>query len=79
MKASEVRAKSDAELRDECANRREEIWRLTFQGAVGQLEDASLLRRARRDVARILTVLRERELAARTKADEVLNQEKSNG
>ena len=70
MKIADWRAKSDAELEDEYVRKREEIARLTFQKAVEQMEDASVLRKAKRDVARILTVLREREIDVQRKAQE---------
>jgi large subunit ribosomal protein L29 len=41
---------------------REELFNLRFQGATGQLENHGRLRAVRRDIARIYTILREREL-----------------
>jgi large subunit ribosomal protein L29 len=51
---------------DELANRlklaRRELYELRFKIAVGQLEDSSQIRKIRKDIARILTVIRQREL-----------------
>ena len=62
MKIAEWRAKTDAELREEFVRKQEEMSRLKFQRAVEQLEDPSVVGRARKDLARILTILRERKL-----------------
>ena len=60
MKAADVRAKSDDELRDELAALHKQLFNARFQRATGQLENTAQVRRARRDVARIKTVLGER-------------------
>jgi len=52
------------ELGDEEVALREEIWKLRLQRTTGQLQDARKVRRTRGDLARVLTVRRERELAA---------------
>ena len=49
-------------LTQELNKAKEELFNLRFQAASGQLENNSRLRAARRDIARIYTVLREREL-----------------
>lgn len=58
-KASDLRAKSKDELREELANLKKEQFNLRFQGAAGQLENTARVRDIRRDVARILTILDE--------------------
>lgn len=63
MHADEMRDMSYEDLIEEMEDLREELYRLRFQKTVGQLEDSNLIRYAKRDIARILTVLRERELA----------------
>jgi large subunit ribosomal protein L29 len=64
MQISEVRALSTSELEGKVDDAREELFRLRFQFQTGQLTDYSRLVVSRRSVARLLTVLRERELAA---------------
>jgi large subunit ribosomal protein L29 len=75
VKAEELRTKTDAELQEEHLRTREEIARLSFQQAVEQVEDARALRRARKNLARVLTVLRQRELKADRAAAERAVQE----
>jgi len=62
MKASEIRALTTAELRSRLDQAYQELFNLRFQVATNQLKDTSGLRRVRRDIARMKTVLREREL-----------------
>jgi large subunit ribosomal protein L29 len=62
MKASELREKNDEELRDLEDQMRDELFRLKMKHFTGQLQDVSDIRLRKRDVARIKTVLREREL-----------------
>lgn len=64
MKVSEIRALSDSELRARLNDAREELMNLRFQQATGELTDYTRLRYTRRTIARMLTILRERELAA---------------
>ena len=64
MKASEARELSDKELQDRIRELKEELFNLRFQMATGQLENNMRLREVRKSIARIKTVLRERELAA---------------
>jgi large subunit ribosomal protein L29 len=63
MKASEIRALSTEEIRDDLETARQNLFNLRFQWATAQVRDHNLLKAARRDVARLETVLRERELA----------------
>jgi len=63
MKAMVLRDMSQEELRQKLAEIREALFNLKFQHATGQLENTAQLGKYRRDVARVLTVLREREKA----------------
>ena len=63
MKAEDVRAKSDDELKQQLGDLRKEAFNLRFQRASGQLENTARVREVRRDVARILTILGERRRA----------------
>ena len=60
MKASDVRAKTDDELKSELDQLRKERFNLRFQKASGQLENTARVRQVRRDIARITTILGER-------------------
>ena len=64
MKATDVRLKSDDELKDQLLNLRKEAFNLRFQAASGQLENTARVGQVRRDIARIKTVLNERQRAA---------------
>ncbi len=65
MKAANVRAKSDDELKEELLGLRKEAFNLRFQGASGQLENTAQVKLVRRNIARIKTILHERSLAPR--------------
>ena len=67
MKAKEMHELTDDELREKLAETRQELFNLRFQSATGSLEDTARMRLAKREIARILTVRRERELALETK------------
>ena len=58
----ELRNLDDAELASKLREAKEELFNLRFQGATGQLENHGRLRAVRKDIARIYTILREREL-----------------
>jgi large subunit ribosomal protein L29 len=60
--ASELRELSSEEVEQALAETKEELFNLRFQHATGQLENYRRLRQLRREVARAMTVLREREL-----------------
>ena len=62
MKASELRELSLEELKEKLAHLREEYFNLKFQHATGQLENPMRLPQTRKDIARVMTVLREKEL-----------------
>ena len=60
MNANELRAKSDAELREELTGLLREQFNLRMQRGIGQLAKPHELRRVRRDIARVRTVLNEK-------------------
>ena len=60
MKASDVRAKTVDELKQQVDELSKEAFNLRFQKASGQLENTARVRQVRRDIARIKTVLGER-------------------
>ncbi len=62
MTAIELRRKSTEELKTELTDLKETLFRRKFQSLLGQLEDISQLKKFRKDIARIHTVLRAREL-----------------
>jgi len=62
LSAAELRSSSPEELLSKLAEAKEELFNLRFQGATGQLESHGRLRAVRKEIARIYTVLREREL-----------------
>jgi large subunit ribosomal protein L29 len=64
MDIQELRTLSDSELFLRLEQARTEMMNLRFQFAMGQLTDISRIKVARRNVARILTLMRERELQA---------------
>jgi large subunit ribosomal protein L29 len=64
MRADEIRALADAELAARVAALEEERFRLRFRGATEALEQPLRLRSIRRDIARLKTVQRERQLAS---------------
>jgi large subunit ribosomal protein L29 len=66
-KPSELREMNDEQLAAELAQTRQELFRLRFQAATEKLDAPSNLKKLRREVARIKTIQRERELAAGTK------------
>ena len=75
MKAAEVRELSDRDLVDQLDHAREELFNLRFSHVTGQLDNSSRLKDTRRDVARLMTELRAREI----NAAEALEQEENDG
>ena len=61
IKVSEIRDLSDQELKDRLDDLKEELFNLRFQLATGQLENLMRIRDVRRGIARVKTVLRERQ------------------
>ncbi len=66
MEIDKVRALSDAELEQALRDAKQGLWQARFELATRQLKDLSAIDRSRRDIARILTVRHERELARKT-------------
>ncbi len=62
MKARELRQSSREELLEKLKEAKEELFNLRFQLATGQLDNTSRIKEAKKDIARIFTVLREKEL-----------------
>ncbi len=60
MKAKELRDKSIEELRNAETDLREQLFKLRFQKATGQIQNPSKIRVVRRDIARVETILAER-------------------
>jgi large subunit ribosomal protein L29 len=69
-KPDEIRSLSTPEIRGRLDDAREELMRLRFQQATGELTDFTRLRQTRRNIARILTVLGERERMASMEGEE---------
>ena len=69
-RAAELRELNDTELEHRLGEAKEELFNLRFQNATGQLDNAARIPEVRRDVARIETLLREREIAAAEQQDE---------
>ena len=60
MKPTELRELSDEELTQKDEELKDQLFKLKFQHALGQLEDAMKLKNLKRDRARVLTILKER-------------------
>jgi large subunit ribosomal protein L29 len=67
VRASDLRDMTNEELDHELAERRQELFNLRFQAATGALENTARLALAKREIARILTVQREREGSLETR------------
>jgi large subunit ribosomal protein L29 len=64
MRASELRDKTPAELREQEYELSEQLFALRLQKVTGQLENPSKIREVRKDLARVLTVLNEKQKEA---------------
>jgi large subunit ribosomal protein L29 len=64
MNSKEIRALQTGEIETKLDDAREELYKLRFQIATGSLTDTSRMRVIKRDIARLLTIIRERQLAA---------------
>jgi large subunit ribosomal protein L29 len=60
MKAADLREKTPDQLREDLANLKKESFNLRFQQATGQLENTARFKAARRDAARVKTILNEK-------------------
>ncbi len=65
MKAAELRQYTDEELKNLLEEKKRQLMELRFQLSMGQLENYALIKHTKRDIARIKTILRERELGIR--------------
>jgi large subunit ribosomal protein L29 len=70
MKASEIREMNPDELVDELANLQRKLFDIRTQAVTEKLEDPTQLTKARRDIARLKTIIREMELAREPSAPE---------
>jgi large subunit ribosomal protein L29 len=68
MKASELREKTPDQLREELTQLKKQSFNLRFQQATGQIENTAAFRKARRDAARVKTILNEKAAAAAREA-----------
>jgi large subunit ribosomal protein L29 len=68
VKPSEIREMSNEELAEALLEAKEERFNLRFQVATNQLDNTARLTAVKKDIARILTVMRERELAPAAEA-----------
>ena len=64
MTAAELRELPDDELRQRYAEGKEELFNLRFQVVTGQLDNPRRIKEVKREIARVLTVMRERDIAA---------------
>jgi large subunit ribosomal protein L29 len=69
MKAAELRSLSDGELQTKLDEIYEEMMNLRFNMSIGQQRDVTRLTELKRDVARIKTILRERQIARQLAAE----------
>jgi len=69
-KVEDLRRMADEALRDRLVESKQELFNLRFQSATGQLESHGRLRAVRRDIARIYTVMRERDRGITTVVEE---------
>lgn len=65
MRADRMREKADIELRELLEDHRKELFQGQFRGGQDEVEERGKFRKARREMARLLTILRERELGIR--------------
>ena len=70
MKASEFRDMSNEDLAQALAEAKEERFNLRFQVATNQLDNTARLTQVKKDIARMMTVMREREMASVADAEE---------
>ena len=66
MKPVELRDMNETELREHLLTARRELFGLRFQHATGELDNTAGMKKAKREIARALTIVREREIDAET-------------
>ena len=64
MKTKEIRELTVEELNAKLKELKEELFNLRFRHAIGQLENNALLKNCRKDIAKVKTILREKEMQA---------------
>jgi large subunit ribosomal protein L29 len=69
MNATDLRNKTPDQLREELTNLKKQQFNLRFRAATGQLENPAQMRTARRDAARVLTILNEKAAGAAADAE----------
>ena len=62
MKSSEIREKTQGELQKEFSDLKSELFKLRFQLATNQLENPMKLKDVKKSIARVMTIMREREI-----------------
>ncbi|REE98130.1 50S ribosomal protein L29 [Thermomonospora umbrina] len=78
LTADELRTEAEDALVTKLKEAKEELFNLRFQAATGQLDNHGRLREVKREIARIYTVMRERELGIVTVAEEPAQEDESN-
>jgi large subunit ribosomal protein L29 len=78
LTADELRTEPEDKLVEKLREAKEELFNLRFQAATGQLESHGRLKAVKREIARIYTVMRERELGIVTVADDEAAEETDN-
>lgn len=68
MKIKEIRSMTKEDLEKKVVDLKKELFNLRFQNATGQLDNPSSIRLVKKDIARVKTILRERELGIRKEA-----------
>ena len=69
MKLNEMREKTVDELKAELVSKKEELFNLRFQHAINQLDNPQKIVETRKTIARIMTIIREKELQADASAE----------
>jgi large subunit ribosomal protein L29 len=67
-KTAELRELTDEQLLERAESAKEELFNLRFQLATGQLDNSSSIKKVRHEIARVATVMRERDIEARLDA-----------
>ena len=65
MKAKELKAMSKTELENKVSELKEELFNLRFQNAIGQLSNVGRIKEVKKSIARVLTIITEKEMEAR--------------
>lgn len=63
MKANDIRDLTDAEIKERIEDEREMLQKMYFNNAISEIESPSKIQASKRNVARLLTILRQRETA----------------